>query len=405
MNIAGVDRSGLLAMVTSALGRYQATILDLGQAVIHDTLALGVLVRVPDAAAMPALKETLGQLLAKAQVPVTFEAVSAKRYADWVAAQGKPRWVLTLLARGVSATQLAAVTTSTRDAGLNIETVRRLTGRTPIEGLERADQQTSIEFTLRGEPASTVELRKTLLEASVEHGFDFSLQRDSVYRRNRRLVAFDMDSTLINAEVIDELAALHGKRAEVAAITERAMRGELDFKASFRARAELLRGLPEAALNEVASTVALNPGADRLIRALKRFGYKTAVLSGGFQYVGDVLKERLGLDYVFANRLEIADGVMTGAVLGEIVDAERKAELLRELADREAIALAQTIAIGDGANDLLMLDAAGLGIAYHAKPLVKASASHAISTLGLDALLYLLGFSDADIDEALATPR
>jgi phosphoserine phosphatase len=211
-----------------------------------------------------------------------------------------------------------------------------------------------------------------------------------------------MDSTLINAEVIDELAALHGVRDAVAAITERAMRGELNFRESFRARAALLKGLPEAALARVAESVALNDGAHRLIRSLKHFGFKTAILSGGFQYVGERLKRTLGIDYVFANELEIVDGVMTGEVRGEIVDAEKKAALLQEIAAREGIALEQTIAIGDGANDLPMLSTAGLGVAYHAKPLVKESASHAISNFGLDSVLYLMGFSDRDIEEALS---
>jgi phosphoserine phosphatase len=231
--------------------------------------------------------------------------------------------------------------------------------------------------------------------------FDFSVQEDTVYRRNRRLVAFDMDSTLIDAEVIDELAKVHGVGAEVSAITERAMRGELVFRQSFQARAALLKGLPEAALKQVAESVALNDGAHRLIRALKLFGYKTAILSGGFQYVGEHLQRELGIDYVYANRLMIRNGVMTGEVDGPIVDAERKAELLLEIARREGISRQQTIAIGDGANDLPMLSVAGLGIAYHAKPLVKETARHSISNFGLDSVLYLLGFSDRDIETAL----
>lgn len=405
VNITGVDKPGLMAMVTSTLARYQAVVLDVGQAVIHDTLALGLLIRVPAKNDVAPLERELAARLEAEGVPARFQTISAERYADWVSAQGKQRYVLTLLSRGVQAEQLAVLSAITRDHGLNIETVRRLTGRVPVASLAQPHQQTSIELTLRGTPASDVALKEALLDASTRLHFDFSLQLDSVYRRNRRLVAFDMDSTLINAEVIDELAQLHGLGQEVAAITERAMRGELDFKESFRARARLLAGLPESALAEVATSVRLNDGADRLIRTLKRFGYKIAVLSGGFQYVGDVLKARLDLDYVYANTLVIENGVMTGAVAGEIVDAERKACLLRELAEREGIALAQTIAIGDGANDLLMLDAAGLGIAYHAKPLVKQSASHAISNLGLDALLYLLGFSDSDIEEALSLPE
>ena len=210
-----------------------------------------------------------------------------------------------------------------------------------------------------------------------------------------------MDSTLITEEVIDELAAAHGVGDAVAAITHRAMSGEIDFQESFRLRASLLAGMPVQTLAEVAARVRLNSGADRLIRALQHFGYKTAIVSGGFQYVGEQLQKKLGIDYVFANSLKVSDGVMTGEVEGEIVDAQRKAELLRATAAKEGITLQQTIAIGDGANDLPMLRTAGLGVAFHAKPVVRESARHAISNFGLDAVLYLIGFSDRDIDEAL----
>jgi phosphoserine phosphatase len=316
-----------------------------------------------------------------------------------VASQGKSRHILTLLAAGVSGPQIAAVTDIVHRHGLNIDSIRRLSGRIPLTE-HSGSTRTSIEFSLRGDPTDAAALKAALLAAADELIFDFSVQRDSVYRRNRRLVAFDMDSTLINAEVIDELAGIHGVRDEVARITEQAMRGELNFQESFRARARLLKGLPDAALQAVADSVKLNDGAHRLIRALKHFGYKTAILSGGFQYVGDHLKQELGIDYVYANELEIVDGVMTGEIRGGIVDAAKKAALLEEIAAREGIALEQTIAIGDGANDLPMLSRAGLGVAYHAKPLVKESASHAISNFGLDSVLYLMGFSDRDIREA-----
>lgn len=403
VNITGVDKPGLLAMVTSCSANFQATVLDVGQAIIHDTLALGLLLQVEGhrkAALVSALREQLEAIA----VPVAFTDIESSRYEGWVQAQGQPSYVLTLMSAGVSAELLARVSSITRDHGLTIQTIRRLTGRVPLAALPAESTRTSIELLLRGRLAADREaqLKGELLAAGTALDFDFSVQRDTVYRRNRRLVAFDMDSTLIDQEVIDQLALLHGVGDRVSEITARAMRGELDFQQSFRARAALLKGLPEAALQTVAESVQLSDGAERLIRVLKRFGYKVALLSGGFQYVGDHLQTRLALDYVHANSLEIRDGVMTGEVLGEIVDAARKAELLRAIARQEDIDLEQTIAIGDGANDLPMLSAAGLGIAYHAKPLVKESAEHAISTMALDSLLYLMGFTDSDIEQALA---
>ena len=403
VNITGVDKPGLMAMVTSTLAQYQAAVLDVGQAIIHDTLGLGFLVQVADAQDTAPLQKQLQSRLGALDVPVRFTTIDAARYQDWVGAQGKPRFVLTIMARGIAAEQLACISALTRDHGLNIETVRRLTGRVPLSRLPANAERTCIEVVLRGTPDATAEaaLKAELMTAAARLAFDFSVQRDTVYRRNRRLVAFDMDSTLIDQEVIDELARLHGVGGPVSAITEQAMRGELDFQQSFRARAALLKGLPESALDTVARSVRLSDGAQRLIQVLQRFGYRIAVLSGGFQYVGEHLKRQLGLDYVYANDLVIENGIVTGAVRGEIVDAARKASLLTEIAEREEIALQQTIAIGDGANDLPMLSAAGLGIAFHAKPLVRATADHSISTMGLDSLLYLMGFTDSDIEQAL----
>ncbi|MCZ6710741.1 MAG: phosphoserine phosphatase SerB, partial [Gammaproteobacteria bacterium] len=371
-----------MAMLTSTLARFQVRVLDVGQAVIHDELNLGMLVQVTSQDQVPAVSEVLGALEAAARgqgMSVRCTPISSADYTDWVNSQGKSRYIVTLLAGGATGEQLAAVTSIIQRHGLNIDAVRRLSGRLAL-GSADDSQRMSIEMSLRGALADAAALKVDLLEAADRLTFDFSVQRDTVYRRNRRLVAFDMDSTLINAEVIDELAARHGVGKQVAAITERAMAGELQFKDSFQQRARLLSGLSEQALRDVADSVALNEGAHRLLRTLKHFGYKTAIISGGFQYVGDRLQAELGIDYVYANALEIRDGVMTGEVKGEIIDAGRKAELLNEIAEREGISGEQTIAIGDGANDLPMLNAAGLGVAYHAKPLVKETASHAIST-------------------------
>lgn len=399
INVSGQDKPGLMSLLMETLASYDAHILDIGQAVIHEDLALGLLVRVDESQAGAITKEVMFRAN-EAGSTIRISTVSDQNYRLWLEASGKTRYILTLLAAGSGSAPLHAVSKLTHRFGLNIDTVRRLSDRG--ETAARGDgSRLCVEMRLRGKLADLAEVESQLMQAAEALDFDFSLQEDTVFRRNRRLVAFDMDSTLITEEVIDELAAEHGVGEQVSVITAQAMAGEIDFKESFRRRAALLRGMPLSVLRQVANRVQLNSGADRLVAALQHFGYKTAVISGGFQYVGEHLQQKLGIDYVFANSLEVKDGVMTGEVSGEIVDAQRKAQLLRETAANEGIALQQTIAIGDGANDLPMLSTAGLGVAFHAKQVVRETARHAISNFGLDAVLYLIGFSDRDIDEAL----
>lgn len=398
INISGHDRPAVTSAVTRILAENDANVLDIGQAVIHDQLSLGMLVEFAQGDAMEPVFKVIEDKMAELEMRVRFSSIDQSSYQEWVAQQGKPRHIVTLLARHITAQQIAELTHIVANHGLNIDNISRLSGRVSLD-YDNDKTKACVEFSARGTPADIRQLRADFADLASKLDVDIAFQQDNMFRRTRRLVCFDMDSTLIEAEVIDELAKAAGVGDEVIAITEAAMRGEIDFKESFRQRMALLKGLDESVLQGIAEKLPVTEGAEHLISSLRKLGYKTAILSGGFNYFGRYLQSKLGIDYVFANDLEVVDGQVTGRVTGQIVDGARKAELLKELAEKEQISLEQVVAVGDGANDLPMLSIAGLGIAFRAKPLVKAEAKQAISTLGLDAILYLMGFRDREINE------
>lgn len=396
INISGNDRSGVTAALTKILAAHDASILDIGQADIHHSLSLGILFQTTSDVSGLIMKE----LLFKADelnVTIRFKPITIAEYNDWVGRQGKNRWIITLLGRQLTARHIALVSDEVFAQGLNIDGIQRLTGRMPLDERETPKAKACVEFSVRGTPADINAMQQRFMHISGAEGFDISLQQDTMFRRCRRLVCFDMDSTLIETEVIDELADRAGVGPQVRAITESAMRGEIDFTESFTRRVALLKGLDESVMREIAESLPITEGVDRMMKVLKMAGFKTAILSGGFSYFGNYLKQRFGFDYVYANELEIVDGKLTGRYLGDVVDGRRKAELLRLIAQVENVNILQTIAVGDGANDLPMITTAGLGIAFHAKPKVKATAEQSISTIGLDGILYFIGFKDSFI--------
>ena len=398
IRITGQDRTGLTASVMGILAKYGAQVLDIGQADIHATLSLGVLIRLDEMHSGQVMKELLFKTT-ELGVNIGFSPITDEEYENWVNHQGKNRYILTMIGRSLSARQIEATTKIIAQQGLNIDSILRLSGRMSIKEPQR-NVRASIEFSLRGNPADRATMQKELMNMSQEMAVDFSFQHDDMYRRMRRLICFDMDSTLIQTECIDELAKRAGVGDKVSEITARAMRGEIDFKESFKERVALLKGLDASVMKDIAEHMPITEGTDRLMSVLKTCGYKIAILSGGFTYFGEYLQKKFGVDYVYANELEIDEnGKLTGNYLGDIVDGHRKAELLKLIAQVEKVNLAQTIAVGDGVNDLPMISEAGLGIAFHAKPRVVANAQQSINTMGIDGILYFLGFKDSYLGE------
>ncbi len=397
LNISGQDKPGLTSSLTEVLAEYGAKILDIGQANIHDTLSLGMMFEIQSGEKSAAVLKDLLFKSYELGITAKFNPISLVDYEKWVTLQGKDRYIITILGEKLAAEQISEVTKVISENNLNIDAIKRLTGRLSLVKKEEYPRA-SIQLDIRGKIDNKAEITEKFMQISHDLDVDIAFQEDNIFRRNRRLVCFDMDSTLIQTEVIDELAERAGVGNEVKAITESAMNGEIDFKESFKRRMKLLKGLNEEVLNDIAVNLPITKGAKRLIDTLKSYGFKTAILSGGFTYFGHYLQKELGMDYVYANQLEIKDGVLTGGYLGDIVDGDKKADYLKEIAKKEGIDISQTIAVGDGANDLGMLNVAGLGIAFHAKSTVKDNAQNSISSIGLDGVLYLLGYHDRHID-------
>ena len=399
ININGTDRPGVTAALTEILAKNNAVILDIGQADIHNNLSLGILFQSSEGNSGDILKELLFKSY-ELDVNIRFNPITEEAYNQWVSMQGKNRYIITILGRKLTARQIAGVTRIVADQDMNIDDIKRLTGRIPLDENARTPKA-SVEFSVRGTPRDKEQMKADFMKLSAEQEMDISFQEESMYRRMRRLICFDMDSTLIETEVIDELAIRAGVGDQVKAITEAAMRGEIDFCERFRQRCALLKGLDVSVMQEIAENLPITEGVDRLMRILKKVGFKIAILSGGFTYFGNYLKQKYNIDYVYANELEVENGKLTGRHVGDIVDGKRKAELLRLIAQVENVDIRQTVAVGDGANDLPMISIAGLGIAFHAKPKVKATAKQSISTIGLDGILYFLGYKDSYLDEKM----
>jgi phosphoserine phosphatase len=395
IHISGHDSPGITAACTGILAAHDAAILDIGQAVVHENLALGILVVAPEEAKLTALKTALHDRMNALGLETRFRIVNANALEHPMLSVGKKTFIVTLLGRAVTARILARVTEVIARNGFNVDRIEKLSDQ--ICGPETANA--CVELAVSGDLSNEAALRSQLLAAAQEFSIDIACQHDGIFRLNRRLFVFDMDSTLIQGEVIDELAKLAGVGEQVVRITEAAMRGELDFDQSFTRRVALLKGLPAERVYSLLGTIPLAVGAERLFRTLKLLGFKTAILSGGFNFFARSLQERFGIDHIHSNELEIVDGVVTGRVIPPIINGARKAQLLGEIATVEGISLEQVVAVGDGANDIPMLNRSGMGIAYRAKPLVRQQADQSLSKLGLDGLLYLIGVRDRELVE------
>ena len=394
LHFTGHDAPGLTAELTSILAAHNVTILDVGQALVHEMLSLGFLIEAPADGSLAALQAEIVRRAQELSLQAHFSTIAPDALQHWLHGLRQHHFIITMLGRGLTAAQLARVSGILAQHGMNVHRIERLSHELSPGA---CSANACIELEVSGELAREPGMRAAFLIAAQELSIDIAFQRESIFRRNRRLFAFDMDSTLIQGEVIDELAKLAGVGEQVAGITEAAMRGELDFDASFTRRLALLKGLPEQRVYSLLETIPLAEGAERLMRTLQFLGYKTVILSGGFDFFARHLQQRLGIDAVYSNQLEIVDGKVTGRVLPPIVNAARKAELLAQIAQRDGISVEQVVAVGDGANDIPMLNLAGMGIAYRAKPLVRQKGDQAISCLGLAGLLYLIGVRDRDL--------
>jgi phosphoserine phosphatase len=394
IHFSGHDAPGQTAALTGILAQHDIHILDIGQAVVHESLTLGVLVEAHCDSFAP-VKAALTDRAHELGLQAKFRTIPRTALRHWAQGLQQHHFIITVLGRSITARELSRVSGIIARHHMTIVRIDRLSGKLAPEDVAG---DACVEFAVSGDAGNETAMRSEFLHAAQELSIDVAFQRESIFRRNRRLFAFDMDSTLIQGEVIDELARMAGVGEQVSKITEAAMRGKLNFDESFTRRVGLLKGLPAERAHSLLNQIPLAEGAERLIRTLKLLGYKTAILSGGFTFFAHDLQRRLGIDFVHANKLEIEDGTVTGRVIPPIMNGARKAETLAEIARTEGVSLEQCVAVGDGANDIPMLNLAGMGIAYRAKPLVREKAGQSISTLGLDGLLYLIGVREWDLE-------